>query len=575
MEEARQWRIAAAVLLAAMALSALAILYWSRGASFYADDWNYIVDRRSWSPHTLLLPSNGHLILLPLLVFKTLLAIFGATSALPFRLTVLFFDLLNGVLLYVLVRRRVGAWLALAPAVLLLFLGAAWEEIFEAFTLDALISVAAGLGMLLCLDRRDRLGDAAACLLLVVSLACFSLGIVFGLIAAVELLQRPGRGLRESWVYLGPGLLYGIWLIWASQFHQNQLAATNIGPSPTAVVNGASADVASIFGVFRTPGTEVAGSPDLGIAIGIGVPLALALAALLVWRLRAGPPPTPRAWGLLVALLALWTLLALTISPARSPLASRYVYPGVILILLLAAELVAGLRLTRGLAIGVAAVLAVSLVANVDEMREGGGYFRTEASYNRAELAALELVRNRVSPDTLVEEPSSALLPHGDMIISAGNYFDAIDDFGSPAYSEAELAAAGPLQRAAADQELGRVLGIGIAPANRFGKVGAGAVRPGSVALNMAVQRQGHCVFLRPTPGFQGRATLILPRGSFRYGVDRTTQVRVALGRFGDGFSVKPAPVSGPATVAIPLDRSPRRWRALVQSSTPVIACPA
>src|SRR3954453_11305587 len=149
MEEARQRRVAAGGLLAALALSALAILYWSRGASFYADDWNYIVDRRPWSPHTLLLPSNGHLILLPLLVFKTLLAIFGATSALPFPLAVLFFALLNGVLLYILVRRRVGPWLALAPAVLLLFLGAGWEEIFEAFTLDALISIAAGLGMLL------------------------------------------------------------------------------------------------------------------------------------------------------------------------------------------------------------------------------------------------------------------------------------------------------------------------------------------------------------------------------------------------------------------------------------------
>ena len=53
MEDARQRRIAAGVMLAALALSALAILYWSRGASFYADDWNYIVDRRSWSPHTL------------------------------------------------------------------------------------------------------------------------------------------------------------------------------------------------------------------------------------------------------------------------------------------------------------------------------------------------------------------------------------------------------------------------------------------------------------------------------------------------------------------------------------------
>ena len=135
--------------------------------------------------------------MLPLIVFKTLLAIFGATSALPFRLAVVLFDLLNGLLLYLLVQRRVGPLLALAPALLLLFLGAGWEEIFEAFTLGPLISIAAGLGMLLCLDRRDLAGDIGACaLLLVVSLASFSLGIVFGLLAAVELLQRPRYRLR-------------------------------------------------------------------------------------------------------------------------------------------------------------------------------------------------------------------------------------------------------------------------------------------------------------------------------------------------------------------------------------------
>ncbi len=575
MDEARQGRIAAGVLLAALALSALAILYWSRGATFYADDWTYIVGRRSWSPHTLLLPANGHLVLLPLVIFKTLLAIFGAGSALPFRLTVLFFDLLNGVLLYLLVRRRVGTLLALAPALLILFFGAGWEEIFEAFTLGPLISISAGLGMLLCLDRRDARGDLGACLLLVVSLASFSLGIVFGLIAAVEMLQRPGRGLRESWLYLAPGLLYGAWLVWASQFHQNQLAATNIGPSPTAVVNGAAADAASIFGVFRSPGPQVASAPDLGIAIGIGVPLALALAALLVWRLRSGPPPTPRAWALLVGLLALWTLLALTIGPARSPLASRYVYPGAIVVLLLAAELVAGLRPTRGIAIAVAAVLAVSLVANVDEMRVGGGYFRAEGSYNRAELAALELVRGRVSPDFLVEQGSTALLPHGDMIFTAGQYFDATDRFGSPADSTAELAAAGAPQRASADQLLGRALALAATPAaGPTRSAASGAVRPGPAAVNMTVRRQGRCSLLRPAPGVAGKVSLLLPRGGFRYGVARDTQVKVSLGRFGDGFSFTPPAVYGPATVAIRGDRSRRPWRALITARTPVIACP-
>jgi hypothetical protein len=550
MEEARQRRIALGVLIGAMALSAIAILYWSRGATFYADDWNYFADRRAWSPHTLFLPETGHLIVLPLIVFKALLAIFGATSALPFRLTVVFFDLLNGVLLYLLARRRVGPLLALAPAVLLLFLGAGWEEIFETFTLGPLISIAAGLGMLLCLDRRDLSGDIGACLLLVVSLASFSLGIVFGLLAAVELLQRPRYGLRRVWVYLGPALLYGVWLIWASQYHENQLAATNIGPGPAAVVNGASADAAAIFGVFRSPGAQTTTAPDLGIALAIGTPIALALGALLIWRLVSGPKPTPRTWALLAALLALWSLLALTVSPARLPQASRYVYPGVILVLLLAAELCAGIRLTRGLGIGVAGVLAVSLLANVDEMRVAGGYFRAETAYNRAELAALELARDRVPPDFAIEGQSPTLLPHGDMLIAAGPYFSAVDEFGSPAYSPAQLAAAGAPQRAAADAELGR------------------ALAPAPQPIAKLPSPRGGCRVL------PAESVLRLPRRGLAYKAATKKPVQVSLRRFGDEFAVKLPETSGPARLVVPYGSSAVPWRARISAAAPLTVCP-
>src|SRR5918992_974068 len=112
-------RRASGVLLGAVALSALLILYWGRGASFYADDWTYIVARQGWDLKTLFYPTVGHLIVLPLVVFKSLLEIFGADSALPFRLAALVFVQLSGVLVYLLARRRVGPWLALVPAVLI------------------------------------------------------------------------------------------------------------------------------------------------------------------------------------------------------------------------------------------------------------------------------------------------------------------------------------------------------------------------------------------------------------------------------------------------------------------------
>jgi hypothetical protein len=332
---------------------------------------------------------------------------------------------------------------------------------------------------------------------------------------------------------------------------------------------------ASLFGVFRFPAPANPSAPDLGIRIDWGIPIALALAAVLALRLRGAPRPTPRAWALLVAIGVFWALLALSIGPARSPLASRYVYPGVLLVLLLAAELAAGAGISRGWRIAVSAALAVSLFANVDTIRVGGGYFRAEGSYNRAELAALQLTRGRVADDFAVEEGSSNLLPHGDMLFRAGDYFAAIDEFGSPAYSLSQLAGAGSEQRAAADQLLGRALGLSAVPVEQLPAARGGRVEPARAALHMTARPRGRCVALLPDLGYQGRVALRLPPGGFAYRAPRGTEVQIELGRFGDGFAVKPTTVSGSAVVRIPADESPRPWRALVRSAVPLEACPA
>jgi hypothetical protein len=91
----------------------------------------------------------------------------------------------------------------------------------------------------------------------------------------------------------------------------------------------------------------------------------------------------------------------------------------------------------------------------------------------------------------------------------------------------------------------------------------------------MTARPRAGCVLLRPAPGTQGRAVLRLPAGGLSYRAPRGAQVQVRLGRFGDGFAVAPAAVAGSAAIAIPTDRSSHPWRALLQSSDPVLACPA
>ncbi len=58
-------------------------------------------------------------------------------------------------------RRRVGPWPALFAAVLLLFLGPAWEVLLWPFEIAFAGSVLFGVAMLLALDRGERRGDVS------------------------------------------------------------------------------------------------------------------------------------------------------------------------------------------------------------------------------------------------------------------------------------------------------------------------------------------------------------------------------------------------------------------------------
>ena len=108
------------------------------------------------------------------------------------------------VLVYVLARERVEPQLALGVAAVVLFLGAAWNDLLVPFQISFLLSVAAGLGMLIALERRDVLGTITVAVLLAVSLASSSVGITFGAAAGVHVLVRDDR-LRRLWAFASRG----------------------------------------------------------------------------------------------------------------------------------------------------------------------------------------------------------------------------------------------------------------------------------------------------------------------------------------------------------------------------------
>ena len=118
-----------------------------------------------------------------------------------------------GGLLFAYARSRVGDWLAVIAAALILFFGAAWLDLLWPVNLALSGGCAAGLGALLALDRDDRAGDVAAAALLAISVSFSEVGVAFsiGALASVLLGERPWR--RRLFVPVVPLLLYAAW--WA------------------------------------------------------------------------------------------------------------------------------------------------------------------------------------------------------------------------------------------------------------------------------------------------------------------------------------------------------------------------
>ncbi len=565
-------RVAYAVLVLAFALAAVLILAWGKGQTFVNDEWSYLVNYRSWSLETLLTPQNGHLLLVPLLLYKTLFAVAGAESHLPYQLTTLVLHLTVATLFFCLVRRRLPLAVATALTVLLTFFGAGWDTIMSAYEIPNLTGIASGLALLLALERRTPAGNVAACLFLAISLASFSVGIAFAF-AALFAVWLGGRAeWRRLWVALVPIALYAAWFLWARKFDQTQVTAEGVSGVFSGMADQLAAICAAITGLFR-----VSGNSELANLIEIrpewGYPLALVLGGLVALHLRRAPRSI-RFWtvaGLLVAYLA---LVAIGLDEARAPNASRYVYMGGVLGLLLLAELARDIRWTTVAGLLAAVFLGLSLLANAAELRAGGRLFEAEGATNRATLAALELARDRVDPELPVEDASTTH-SHPDMLFSASAWFGAADEFGSPAYDDAELAVAGEQAREAADAELVRMLGIAAAPATGAPPSAAQGrpLRPISASGGHASARGG-CLSLRPDSGAMASFDFELPPGGFAYRVPSRAEVQVALARFGSAYASQLPAMRGGAEVAIPADGSTVPWRAQLTTDAKTLACP-
>jgi hypothetical protein len=527
---------------AAMVVSGVLLLHWLGRLTFWRDEWDFLLHRRSWSIGTFLDPFVEHLLAVSILIYKAGASTFGMDSARPFQIVSVALFLLSVGLLFVYVRRRVGEWLALAAVLPILFLGPSWDDLLFPFQMALFGSVACGIGALLLLERGDRPGDVAATALLLLGLLFSDLGIPF-VAAATFFLAFDPRRWQRAYVVLVPTAL---WLLWyAGWGHQAQtfISFSNFARSPSYVFDGLASSLATWLGLGA--GAYQASPLEWG------QPLLVLALVLVAWRLYVTRSLEPRLVAAAVALLGFWGLTALNANPLAPATAGRYQYIGITLMAMVAAELANGLRVRRYATIAIVAAAVLAALVNGEQLRQNANGLAGIAQKQRGGLAALELARDTVSPDFKLTEQNSGVDYLG--FLDAGSYFSAIDAYGSPAYPADELASAPPAARGAADMVSAAALDVRLQPGGR--------AQPGTCA--------------RLTPA-SGPAVVSVPTGGM---VLRASSPGTAVGlrRYATGFPAMLGQLmAGQAELLrIPADRSTRPWLAQLTGGGRVTACRA
>jgi hypothetical protein len=552
-ESQRLRRIVVALLGLAMCASVVWLMVEGRNTTFSGDDIyyyaHYIVHgfatevghgvKYYFAPH------NGHLQVGGKVIYQVLFELFGAKYWI-FRAVNTFGLLLAVGLFFVLAARRVGSLAALAPSVLLLFFGFAWEPLIWPFDMHTVFALVFGLGAVLAIEREDRLGDVLACVLLVLAISMIELGLAFLVGIAVSVLIRSDRW-RRCWIFLVPAVLYAIWWVWARQFHQSAITLLNVHLIGRDVVESLGAIAGAVTGINPT-GPE-APAVTIGVTAAGMVLAAVAIVALALYLARRRSV-SPTFWVFAATAVAYWITIALG---GRPPDSSRYVLGGTVLVLLAFADGLRGARWSLAAIVALFVVVALSIPANVAKYYDGRRLQLNDAQTTKVEVAMLNLARQTVEPGytpavdpPVIEKGGGLYAP-----LPAAEYFRAGDEHGTLGES-LDAVRAEPLQfREIADATLAQADRLALQP----------ATKPGSTS---------DCSVASTEPTY-----FRMPKGGMLLGSKSGEPVEVVVARFaldGAGFRIGQLEPGTWSSLQAPADADPEPWRVLVKG--PAYVCP-
>ncbi len=441
-------RLARVVLVVAMVVSAALILVLGRDLTFWSDELDWLTFAGDFTPAHLLTPHNSHLIATTRVIYEGLPRIFG-TDYLPFRILGIVSLQACAVLVFVLVRRRLGAAVAVLPAIVLLFFGSAQDMFISPLGIPFTLSIGLGLGALVAVERRSLGGDVLAMALLILSM----LSHTFGTIVAIGLLvfYAVDRGRRrELWVPLVPLFLWFAWWLWARHFDQGITSASNLLGTPLFLVEAAGAALEGMVGLPP--------DSDVGSLLKIIFDLAAIVGAVLIAIRLATGRGTAWTWAYLATLLAFWAGIGLAEGDGREPDTPRYLFFGAIMIVLIAAELfrdrVPSTRVYRWLL----ALALVCLIGNLSLLLRTAPDYARDADEVAAQLGALDASGSPFVADLRVSDlgpPASSQIAATEAAIR--DFEDAVGPLG---FTASEIREQSEEVRRSADFVLVRGLGI-------------------------------------------------------------------------------------------------------------------
>ena len=396
----------------AAVLGAAVILWLTRGYTFYFDEWTFIVSMPAWTAATYFTPHNEHPAILLRLLYSALMHTVGLRAYWPYMTVLVAAHAANVVMLFELVRRRAGELIALGAALLLLVLGAAWEDLLWAFQMAWLLSIAFGLGALLLLQDRRTIWASA---LLAVSLAFSAVGLVFAMAAGVELLLTPAR--RRELAWLAPVAVAVLaWFVIFGRLGSHPKpppSAANILLDPLYALWGLGEAVAGLIGEGGWFGPPLLA----GAVIAVG---------LRWWRHGADPFLVGVAAGLVAFyLVAGLTRAQLGVQQAG---ASRYLYVGAVPWLILLGDAARGLPWRGTWRPALAACLFLACFSSLVLFYSFAIARPFVMERQVADYYALAAMRH----DPCLNQDAAVDLFVMPSVLQPGPYYRAVDSFGDP-----------------------------------------------------------------------------------------------------------------------------------------------